>query len=161
MSMSPEVIVSALARLNGLLEAKYHEQKSKDKKFKQQQMMLAILSFSVGFVLFLSYHTSVLQMLFILAGFNILFFVGFKPRAVYSEKKVKNMMKNVLKLQVELKKFIMDEEASIDGVGCSQSEGWICDKWGLYKENERIDYGEFLYDKHIKGLYLEALRNKK
>lgn len=55
----------------------------------------------------------------------------------------------------------MEEEVSFDGVSCSLTEGWVCDKWGLYKDDERIDYGEFLYDKHIKGLYLEALRNKK
>lgn len=159
--MSPEVIVSALARLNGLLEAKYNEQKLKDKKFKQLQMMLAVLSFSVGFVLFIAYSTSVIQMIFLLAGFNLLFFVGFKPRAVYSEKKVKGMMKQVVQLQVSLKKFIMGEEVSFDDVKCSQDEGWICDKWGMYKNDERIDYGEFLYDKRIKGLYIEALRNKK
>ena len=159
--MSPEVIVSALARLNALLQAKYDEQKVKDKKFRQLQMMLAVLSFSVGFVLFIAYSTSVLQMIFLLVGFNLLFFVGFKPRAVYSEKNVKRMMKKVLSLQVNLKKFIMDEEVSFEGVKCSLDEGWICDKWGMYKGDERIDYAEFLYDKRIKGLYIEALRNKK
>ena len=159
--MSPDVIVSALARLNALLQAKYNEQKVKDKKFKQLQMMLGVLSFSVGLVLFISYQASIWQMIFILVGFNILFFVGFKPRAVYSEKKVKTMMKKVLDLQVTLKKFIMDEEVSFNGVKCSQDEGWICDKWGMTKGDERIDYSAFLYDKHIKGLYIEALRNKK
>ena len=70
-------------------------------------------------------------------------------------------MQKVLLLQVELKKFLAGEEASFDGVKCSSDEAWICDKWGLHKDNERIDYGEFLYDKDIKGLYLDALRNKK
>ena len=114
--MSPEVIVSALARLNGLLEAKYKEQQAKDKKFKQLQMILGLLSFSVGLILTMSYGASILQMLFILAGFNFLFFIGFKPRAVYSEKNVKVMMKDVLRLQVSLKKFIMNEEVSFKGV---------------------------------------------
>ena len=124
-------------------------------------MMLIILSSSVSLVLFVLYHASVVQMLFILLGFNVLFYIGFKPRTVYSEKKVKEKMQKVLLLQVELKKFLAGEEASFDGVKCSSDEAWICDKWGLHKDNERIDYGEFLYDKDIKGLYLDALRNKK
>lgn len=159
--MSPEAIISILVRLNLLLEGKYQEQKKKYKKFKQLQMMLVLLSFSVSLVLFVLYHAPILQMLFVLFGFNFLFFIGFKPRSVYNEKNVKNMMQNVVTVQVSLKKFIMGETASFDGVKCSLDEGWICDKWGLHKDSERIDYGEFLYDKHIKGLYLEALRNKK
>lgn len=161
MSMSPEAIISVLARLNVLLEGKYQEQKKKYKKFKQLQMMLIVLSSSVSLVLFVLYHAPILQMLFVLLGFNFLFFIGFKPRAVYNEKNVKNMMQNIVTVQVALRKFIMGETVSFDGVKCSLDEGWIFDKWGLYKENERIDYGEFLYDKNIKGLYLEALRNKK
>jgi len=159
--MSPEAIISILARLNVLLEGKYLEQKQKLKKFKQLQMMLFILSSSVSIVLFVLYHASIVQMLFVLTGFNILFFVGFKPRAVYDEKNVKKMMQDVVNVQVALRKFIMGERVSFDGVQCSSDEGWSCDKWGLYKDDERIDYGEFLYHKNIKGLYLEALRNKK
>jgi len=159
--MSPEAIISILARLNGLLEEKYKEQNRKYKKFKQLQMILGTLSFSVAIVLFVLYHAPLLQMLFIMIAFNFLFFIGFRPRAVYDEKKVKLMMKKVVDLQISLKKFIMGEETSFDGVKCSMNEGWICDKWGLHRDNERIDYGEFLYDKHIKGLYLDAIRNKK
>lgn len=159
--MSPEAIVSILSRLNVLLEARYHEQSKKFKKFKQLQMMLLILSFSVSLVLFVLYHAPVLQMLFILAAFNFLFYIGFKPRAVYNEKYVKKMMQKVVNLQIALRKFIMGEKVSFDGVECTLDEGWKCDKWGLYKDDERIDYGEFLYEKHIKGLYLDALRNKK
>ena len=159
--MSPEVIVSSLARLNELLQKKFQEHKAKQKKFKQMQMILVILSFSITLVLFVIYHASFLQMLFILVGFNTLFFVGFKPRTPYNEQWVKTMMQKVTLLQVSLKKFLMEEEAAFDGVKCHIDEGWTCDKWGFHKDNERIDYGEFLYDKHIKGLYLEALRNKK
>ena len=161
MSMSPEAMISIFARLNALLEEKYQEQQQKYKKFKQLQMMLAIISFSVSLVLFVLYHAPVLQMLFVLLAFNFLFYIGFKPRAVYNEKNVKSMMQKVVSLQVSLKKFIMGEEASFDGVSCSAEEGWNCDKWGLFKDDERIDYGAFLYNKNIKGLYLEALRNKK
>ncbi len=159
--MSPEIIIAALTRLNELLESKYKEQKVKIKKFKQLQMMLAVASLSVVFVLFLLYQTSAIQMIFVIAAFNVLFFIGFKPRTVYSEKNVKFFMERIVMLQVTLKKFLMEEEVSFDGVKCSLSEGWICDRWGLYKEDERIDYAAFLYDKHIKGLYLEALRNRK
>ncbi len=159
--MSPEVIIAALSRLNELLELKYKEQKAKIKKFKQLQMMLIVLSSSVVFVLFFLYQASALRMIFIIAAFNILFFIGFKPRTVYSEKNVKSFMERIVKLQVTLRKFLMEEEVDFEGVKCSSREGWICDKWGLYKEDERIDYGEFLYDKYIKGLYLEALRNRK
>jgi archaellum biogenesis protein FlaJ (TadC family) len=88
--MSPELIISALARLNELLESKHHEQKKKYKKFKQLQMMLIILSSSVALVLFVIYHASPLQMLFVLFAFNFLFFIGFKPRARYGEKKCKD-----------------------------------------------------------------------
>ena len=161
MSMSPEATISVLARLNILLEGKYQEQKRKYKKFKQLQMMLIILSSSIALVLFVIYHAPILQMLFVLSAFNFLFFIGFKPRAVYNEKNVKKMMEKVVNTQVALRKFIMGETTSFDGVTCSLDEGWICDKWGFHKDNERIDYGEFLYDKNIKGLYLEALRNKK
>jgi len=159
--MSPEAIISILARLNVLLEEKYHEQKKKYKKFKQLQMMLIILSSSISLVLFVLYHAPVIQMLFVLIAFNVLFYIGFKPRAIYSEKNVKSMMHKAVQLQVTLRKFIMGERVDFDGVTCCLDEGWNCDKWGLYKDNERIDYGGFLYDKHIKGLYLEALRNKK
>lgn len=159
--MSPEVIIAALSRLNELLELKYKEQKAKAKKFKQLQMMLIILSSSVVLVLFFLYQASALRMIFIIVAFNILFFIGFKPRTVYSERNVKRFMEHIVMLQVTLKKFLMEEEVSFDGVKCSSTEGWVCDKWGLYKEDERIDYSELLYDKHIKGLYLDALRNKK
>ena len=159
--MSPEVIIAALTRLTELLELKYQEQNVKMKKFKQLQMMLAVLSLSVVFVLFFLYQASAIKMIFIIAAFNILFFIGFKPRTIYSENNVKKFMQRVVMLQVTLKKFLMEEEVDFDGVKCSLNDGWICDKWGLYKEDERIDYGEFLYDKHIKGLYVEALRNKK
>jgi hypothetical protein len=156
--MSPELIISALARLNELLESKHHEQK---KKYKQLQMMLIILSSSVALVLFVIYHASPLQMLFVLFAFNFLFFIGFKPRARYGEKNVKTMMAKVVALQIKLQKFLGDEQVSFDGVTCSQEEGWTCDKWGLYKDDERIDYGVFLYEKDIKGLYLEALRGRR
>ncbi len=159
--MSPEIIIAALARLNELLEKRFIEQRKKIKKFKQLQMVLFVLSLSVAFVLFFIYQASAIQMIFIIIGFNILFFVGFKPRSPYSEKSVKEMMQEIVKLQVTLKKFLMEEEVSFDGVACSSAEGWICDKWGLYREDERIDYSALLYDKRIKGLYLEALRNKK
>ncbi len=159
--MSPEVIIAALARLNGLLEARYHLHQKKLKKFKQLQMMLGILSFSVSLVLFVIYQAPLLQMLFILVGFNFLFFVGFKPRSAYNESSVKKMMQQVLSLQVSLKKFLGGERVLFDGVECEMDEGWICDKWGLYKEDERIDYGAFLYDEKLKGLYMEALRNKR
>jgi len=159
--MSPEIILSSLARLNQLLQGRYEAQLKKQKKFKQMQMMLMVLSVSISLVLFVIYAPSVIQMLFILFGFNLLFFIGFKPRSTYSEKKVKVLMQKVINLQVNLKKFMMEEEASFDGVKCSLEEGWLCDKWGLYKDDERIDYATFLYEKNIKGLYLEALRNKK
>ncbi len=159
--MSLELIISSLVRLNELLEKKFEEHKAKQKKFKQMQMILIILSFSISLVLFVIYHASFLQMLFILVGFNTVFFVGFKPRSPYTERWVKLMMQKIILLQIGLKKFLMEEEVSFDGVKCHSKEGWICDKWGLHKDNERIDYGDFLYDKHIKGLYLDALRNKK
>lgn len=159
--MSPELIISALARLNELLESQYHEQKQKQKKFKQLQMMLMILSASIAIVLFVIYHASPIQMLFVLFGFNFLFFIGFKPRSRYGEKNVKTMMGKVVALQLKLQKFLADEQVSFDGVSCSQEEGWICDKWGLYRDDERIDYSAFLYDRDIKGLYLEALKGRR
>jgi len=159
--MSPEIIISVLARLNILLEKKYHEYRQKMKRFKRLQMSLIVISTSISIVLFLLYHAPILQMLFVLIGFNVLFFIGFKPRSHYSEKSIKVKMQKVTLLQVALKKYLMDEVVSFDGVKCSMKEGWKSDKWGLHKDNERIDYGEFLYDKQIKGLYLEALRNKK
>jgi len=159
--MSPEQILSSLARLNELLEAKYNEYVLKLKKFKQFQMILAVLSFSISLVMFVTYSASIIQMLFILFAFNVLFFIGFKPKSAYSEKKVKKMMQNVLSLQVKLRKFLMQEKVSFSGFEFSSEDGWTCDKWGFYKEDERIDYADFLYDKHIKGLYLEALKNKK
>ena len=159
--MSPEVIIAALSRLNELLEQRYKEQKNKLKRFKQLQMMLLVLSGSVALVLFFLYQASALRMIFIIFSFNVLFYIGFKPRGMYSEKNVKNMMQHIVMLQVTLKKFLMEEEVSFEGVKCSAKEGWICDKWGLYKDDERIDYSELLYDKRLKGLYLEALRNKK
>lgn len=159
--MSPEIIIAALARLNELLEQRFKEQGKKLKKFKQLQMMLLVLSLSVVLVLFFVYQASAMRMIFIIVGFNFLFFIGFKPRTLYSEKNVKSMMQEIVILQVSLKKFLMEEEVSFGGVKCSSKEGWVCDKWGLYKEDERIDYSELLYDKRIKGLYLEALRNKK
>lgn len=161
MSMSPELIISALTRLNELIESKYHEQKHKQKKFKQLQMMLIVLSSSVALVLSVIYHASPVQMLFVLFAFNFLFFIGFKPRSRYGEKDVKAMMGKTVALQLKLQKFLADEQVSFDGVNCSQDEGWICDKWGLYRDDERIDYSAFLYDKDIKGLYLEALRGKR
>jgi len=159
--MSPEAIISILSRLSILLEQKHHEQKKKDKKFKQLQMMLITLSSSVSFVLFLLYHAPIVQMLFLLLAFNLLFYIGFKPRTHYNEKNTKKIMEKIVKVQVALRKFIMGEVVSFDGVECSLDEGWTCDKWGLFKDDERIDYGTFLYEKNIKGLYLEALRNKK
>lgn len=159
--MSPEIIISALTRLVELLEAKSQEQKKKYRKFKQLQMMLIVLSVSISLVLFVIYKASIVQMIFILFAFNFLFFIGFKPRTAYSEKNVKDKMQKATSLQVKLKKFLMEEEVSFDGVRCRADEGWICDKWGFYKGNERIDYGEFLYESDIKGLYVEALRNKK
>ncbi len=159
--MSPEIIIAALARLNELLEQRFKEQEQKSKKFRQLQMMLFVLSLSISFVLFFTYQASVIQMLYIIVGFNLLFFVGFKPRSFYSEKNVKNMMQEIVRLQLALKKFLMEEEVSFSGVSCASNQGWICDKWGVYKDDERIDYSELLYDKRIKGLYLEALRNKK
>lgn len=159
--MSPELILSALARLNELLKVKYQQHKQKLKKFKQLQLMLIVLSSSIALVLFVIYHASAVQMLFILFGFNFLFFIGFKPRTKYSEKSVKEMMKKVISLQLKLQKFLSGEEVDFDGISCSQEEGWLCDKWGVYKDDERIDYGEFLYAKEIKGLYIEALRGKR
>ena len=159
--MSPEAIISVLARLNGLLEEKYHEHTKKIKRFKTLQMSLAVISASVSIVLFVLYHAPILQMLFVLIGFNFLFYIGFKPRTNYSEKSVKEKMQKVTLLQVALKKYLMGESARFDGVKCSMDEGWIVDKWGFHKDDERIDYGEFLYEKEVKGLYLEALRNKK
>jgi len=161
MLMSPESILSVLARLNELLEQKHHEHKQKLKKFRVLQMSLIVLSSSISLVLFVIYQAPVLQMLFILIGFNLLFFIGFKPKSYYNESSVKEKMQKIVLLQVALRKYIMGEEALFEGVRCDPSEGWVCDKWGFHKDNERIDYGEFLYDKHIKGLYLQALRNKK
>ena len=159
--MSPEIIISALLRLNELLELKYQEHKNKFKKFKQMQMMLLVLSVSISLVMFVIYQAPVIQMIFMLFAFNFLFFIGFRPRSVYNEKKVKKTMQDVVYLQVKLRRFLMEEEVGFDGVICSVEEGWICDKWGFFKENERIDYAEFLYDKHIKGLYMQALKNRK
>ncbi|MDF1881028.1 hypothetical protein JHD50_06870 [Sulfurimonas sp. MAG313] len=161
MLMSPEAIVSVLVRLNILLEDKYKEHTQKFKKFKTLQMSLIIISSSISIVLFVLYHAPVLQMLFVLIGFNLLFFVGFKPKTHYSEGSVKQMMQKVVLLQVKLKKYMTGETVSFDGVKCCIDEGWTADKWGLHKDNERIDYAEFLYDTSIKGLYLQALRNKK
>lgn len=159
--MSPEIILGALARLNELLEGRFKHEVKKIKKFKNLQMMLLVLSVSVAIILFLIYQASALRIIFIIAGFNVLFYIGFKPKGLYSEKNVKNMMQEIVLLQVTLKKFIMEEEVSFSGKLCSSKEGWSVDKWGLYKGNERIDYSELLYDKRIKGLYVEALRNKK
>lgn len=159
--MSPEAILGALSRLNELLEGRFKQEGKKTKKFKNLQMMLLVLSISIAMVLFLIYQASALKIIFIIFGFNVLFFIGFKPKSLYSEKNVKKMMQDIVLLQVTLKKFMMEEEVSFSGKLCSSKEGWILDKWGLYKENERIDYSELLYDKRIKGLYVEALRNKK
>jgi hypothetical protein len=159
--MSPETVISVLARLNGLLEEQYHLYESKQKRFKKMQMMLGVLCVSVALVLFMLYSAPALQFFYILLAFNVLFYIGFKPRSGYDEKGVKVKMQEVISLQVSLKKYLMGERVSFDGVECQMDEGWQCDKWGLYKENERIDYGAFLYDKGIKGLYLEALRHKK
>jgi len=159
--MSPEAIISVLARLNVLLEQKYHAHLKKMKRFKTLQISLAVISVSLSLVLFVVYHASIVQMLFVLLGFNLLFFIGFKPKTLYSEKSVKEMMQKVTMLQVTLRKYLMGESVHFDGVECRSDEGWIADKWGFHKENERIDYAEFLYQKEIKGLYLEALRNKK
>lgn len=161
MLMSPEAIISVLARLNVLLEEKYNEHIQKSKKFKMLQMTLIVISSSISIVLFVIYHAPILQMLFVLVGFNFLFFIGFKPRTYYDERSVKKYMQKIISVQVALRKYIVGEKASFDGVVCCADEGWICDKWGFHKGNERIDYGEFLYDKNIKGLYLQALRNKK
>jgi len=159
--MSPEAILQVLTRLNLLLEHKYKEHLKKSKRFKTLHMSLIVISSSISLVLFMIYHPPVFQMLFVLFGFNILFYIGFKPRTLYNEKSVKEKMQKVVLLQVALRKYIMGEKASFDGIQCSMDEGWISDKWGFYKENERIDYGAFLYDKYVKGLYLQALRNKK
>ena len=159
--MSPETILGALTRLNELLAGRFEQENKKTKKFKNLQMMLLVLSVSIAMVLFLIYQASALKIIFIIFGFNVLFFIGFKPKNMYSEKNVKKMMKDIVVLQDSLKKFMMEEEVSFSGRLCSSKEGWTLDKWGLYKENERIDYSELLYDKRIKGLYVEALRNKK
>lgn len=159
--MSPEVILQVLTRLNVLLEQKHKEHLSKSRKFRTLQMSLIVISSSISMVLFLIYHAPILQMLFVLFGFNLLFYVGFKPRTAYNEKSVKEKMQKVILLQVALRKYLSGEKAKFDSVVCSLDEGWISDKWGFHKENERIDYGSFLYDKYIKGLYLEAMRNKK
>ncbi len=159
--MSPESTITVLARLNELLQARYQEQNVKVKKFRQLQMMLLLLSFSVGIVLFVLYSPSLFQMGYILIGFNLLFFVGFKPRSFYSKKNLEQIRLRIADLQSRLKQFISGEEVSFDGQKCSLREEWIFDKWGMHTEDKRIDYGEFLYDKHVKGLYIEALRNKK
>ncbi|PHR56202.1 MAG: hypothetical protein COA44_08920 [Arcobacter sp.] len=159
--MSPEVILQVLSRLNLLLELKYKEHLQKSKKFKTLHMSLIVISSSISMVLFIIYHAPILQMLFVLFGFNFLFYIGFKPRTHYNEKSVKQKMQKVVLLQVALRKYIAGEKASFDGVVCSLDEGWISDKWGFHKKNERIDYGSFLYDKYIKGLYMQAMRNKK
>jgi len=153
--------LSVLARLNILLEEKYQEHIKKIKKFKMLQMTLIVVSSSISLVLFVIYQAPILQMLFVLVGFNTLFFVGFKPKTHYDERSIKKYMQKIISVQVALRKYIVGDKASFDGVQCSVDEGWICDKWGFHKGNERIDYGEFLYDKDIKGLYLQALRNKK
>lgn len=159
--MSPEAILQVLSRLNLLLEQKYKEHILKSKRFKTLQMSLIVISSSISIVLFIIYHAPIFQMLFVLFGFNFLFYIGFKPRSHYDEKSVKAKMQKVVLLQVALRKFITGEKASFDGVQCCVDEGWVSDKWGFHKENERIDYGSFLYDKYIKGLYIQALRNKK
>ena len=159
--MSPEAILLVLTRLNLLLEKKYNEHLQKAKKFKTLQMSLIVISSSISMVLFIIYHAPILQMLFVLVGFNLLFYIGFKPKTHYDEKSVKEKMQKVVLLQVALRKYIIGEKVSFDGVQCCADEGWTSDKWGLYKDNERIDYASFLHDKYIKGLYLQALRNKK
>ena len=106
--MSPEIVIAALSRLNELLELKYREQKVKLKKFKQLQMMLIVLSSSVVLVLFFLYQVSALRMIFIIFAFNVLFFIGFKPRTAYSEKNVKTETKNkidIMDLEEELGKL--------------------------------------------------------
>ncbi len=159
--MSPESIIAVLARLNVLLEERYHAYLAKVKRFRKMQMLLAVLSVSVALVMFVIYHSPAMQFVYILFAFNVLFYIGFKPRSAYNEKHVKAMMQQVVGTQVSLKKYLMGERVSFDGVACEMDEGWQCDKWGLYRENERIDYGAYLYDKHIKGLYLEALKNRR
>jgi len=159
--MSPEAILHVLSRLNLLLEVKHKEHVQKGKRFKTLQMSLIVISSSISLVLFVIYHAPIVQMLFVLVGFNFLFFIGFKPRTHYDEKSVKEKMQKVVLLQVALRKYMTGEKASFDGVTCCMEEGWIIDKWGFHKENERIDYGSFLYDKTIKGLYMQAFRNKK
>lgn len=159
--MSPEAIISVLARLNTLLEGRYHDYLGKLKRFKKMQMLLAVLSVSVALVLFMIYHSPAMQFIYIILGFNVLFYIGFKPRSFYTESNVKSKMQQVVSTQVNLKKYLMGERVRFDGVECQMDEGWQCDKWGLFKEDERIDYGVYLYDKHIKGLYLEALKNRR
>lgn len=154
-------MLQVLSRLNLLLEDKYKEHIQKSKRFKTLQMSLIVISSSISMVLFIIYHAPIPQMLFVLFGFNFLFFIGFKPRTHYNEKSVKEKMKKVVLLQVSLRKYMTGEKASFDGVECCIDEGWISDKWGFHKENERIDYGSFLYNKYIKGLYMQAMRNKK
>ena len=87
--MSPEAILSILARLNILLEEKYNEHIQKIKKFKILQMTLIVISSSISLVLFVIYHAPILQMLFVLVGFNFLFYIGFKHRTHYDKKAVK------------------------------------------------------------------------
>ena len=159
--MSPESILQVLTRLNILLEKKYNEHLKRLKSFKILQMSLIVISSSISMVLFIIYHAPILQMLFVLFCFNFLFYIGFKPKTHYSEKSVKEKMQKVVLLQVALSRYISGEKVSFDGISCHIDEGWINDKWGFYKGNERIDYASFLYDKYIKGLYLQALRNKK
>lgn len=161
MSMSPESTITVLSRLNELLQARHQEYNTKVKKFRQQQLILLLLSFSVGIVLFVLYSPSLFQMGYILIGFNLLFFIGFKPRSFYSKKNLEQIRLRINDLQSRLKQFLSGEEVSFDGQKCSLAEGWSFDKWGMHTEEKRIDYAEFLYDKHVKGLYLEALRNKK
>lgn len=159
--MSPESIISVLSRLNELLEARHQEHMARVKRFRQLQMMLFVLSLSVAITLFFVYSASVVQMGFILLGFNLLFFIGFKPRSFYNKKNLETLRRRIVSLQDTLKKFLTGEEVSFGTQRCSLDEGWNFDKWGLHKGNRRIDYGEFLYDKEIKGLYLEALRNRR
>jgi hypothetical protein len=159
--MSPEIVISALTRLNELLNARYEEQKKKVKKFRQLQLMLLLLSFSVCVLLFVFYSPSLVQMAFILIGFNLLFFIGFTPRSFYSKKNIDVFALRISDLQSRLKLLLSGEETSFEGSRCSLEQGWTFDKWGMHKEGKRVDYAVFLYDKHIKGLYLEALKNKK
>lgn len=159
--MSPEAVISVLSRLNELLQARYEEQNAKVKKFKQRQLILLLMSFSVAIVLYVLYSPSLFQTGYILVGFNLLFYVGFKPRSFYSKKNLEQIRLRIAGLQSKLKEFISGQEVSFGDRNCSIDEGWVFDKWGMHKEAERVDYAEFLYDKHVKGLYLEALRNKK